>query len=457
MRSPDTHLVTIDQAYFTSKGGGNIAVGQHDIGLPPPESVPTKEHQQKKRKIVQYNRDYDSKKYQEVQMLKHTDLSAYEKRVRALDGETFFNLETTLAERFHAKVSRRRDLIEHGRIVSAHTHEPLVEMFERGRMARMQDGSSPHDQMREKAEVIGFAKVDARFTSQTQDKPFSFSPCTEVNSMIISFSKQGGAESVYQHNFYDIFTLKQDERGNRYQTAERFLSSVDEKGYIQKALELDPEYFSQEKYKATQILLGLTEEDEIPLDVYLLANPLLIVPGTTVYKTSDDVHTDLHAERECMAEDIFQRVIRKNKPYGRNYLQTLRESPYDLNKRDVAFNAYLNHADEIVELLQNPHKETIIYEAEDDDTLPMPVDVNRLGRRQVRPVDTACGWSEGATIAVMEGVQQSPFSVLDFAPSKERTLKCVCPFCNKKVEAKIGDGKITCPRGACGKSAPYNC
>ncbi len=35
------------------------------------------------------------------------------------------------------------------------------------------------------------------------------------------------------------------------------------------------------------------------------------------------------------------------------------------------------------------------------------------------------------------------------------TLDCTCPFCNKKVVAKIAQGTITCPK--CGESSPYAC
>jgi hypothetical protein len=44
-----------------------------------------------------------------------------------------------------------------------------------------------------------------------------------------------------------------------------------------------------------------------------------------------------------------------------------------------------------------------------------------------------------------------------FSMDSEKTLSCTCPFCNKKVDAIIKDGKITCPRGSCGKSASYTC
>lgn len=39
----------------------------------------------------------------------------------------------------------------------------------------------------------------------------------------------------------------------------------------------------------------------------------------------------------------------------------------------------------------------------------------------------------------------------------DKKLDCTCPFCNEKVSAIISDGKITCPRKECGKSAPYAC
>lgn len=37
----------------------------------------------------------------------------------------------------------------------------------------------------------------------------------------------------------------------------------------------------------------------------------------------------------------------------------------------------------------------------------------------------------------------------------QKKLKCECPFCHKKIEAVIENGKIHCP--ACGASAPYKC
>jgi|GEM_PF-4336645 len=39
----------------------------------------------------------------------------------------------------------------------------------------------------------------------------------------------------------------------------------------------------------------------------------------------------------------------------------------------------------------------------------------------------------------------------------EKTLNCKCPFCGEQIDAIIANGKITCPREECGRSAPYDC
>jgi hypothetical protein len=46
-------------------------------------------------------------------------------------------------------------------------------------------------------------------------------------------------------------------------------------------------------------------------------------------------------------------------------------------------------------------------------------------------------------------------SQVDGKREMKRKLKCTCPFCSKKVEATISNGKIHCPE--CKKSADYNC
>lgn len=90
----------------------------------------------------------------------------------------------------------------------------------------------------------------------------------------------------------------------------------------------------------------------------------------------------------------------------------------------------------------------------------------------VRPVDTLCGLSGGIRDVGPVSLFGSPlqqtgnkqilgfsFTAIQEFKSPDKKLKCTCPFCNKKIDAIIADGKITCPKndGGCGKSAPYNC
>ena len=81
---------------------------------------------------------------------------------------------------------------------------------------------------------------------------------------------------------------------------------------------------------------------------------------------------------------------------------------------------------------------------------------------QVRQVMTFCGMSSGMDQSNMKGsVQGSQINTWSFnvnkgpeQPSGETILCCTCPFCEKEVDARISEGKISCPN--CKKSAPYS-
>lgn len=49
----------------------------------------------------------------------------------------------------------------------------------------------------------------------------------------------------------------------------------------------------------------------------------------------------------------------------------------------------------------------------------------------------------------------NPYSQSAESLSQEKILPCTCPFCQKKVDAKIANGKISCPN--CKKSVDYKC
>jgi hypothetical protein len=63
------------------------------------------------------------------------------------------------------------------------------------------------------------------------------------------------------------------------------------------------------------------------------------------------------------------------------------------------------------------------------------------------------GGSDGRSVMINSVTPR--FGVI--STENKKTLSCTCPFCNKRVEALIEGGKITCTNPTCKKSAPYNC
>ncbi|CAN5203039.1 hypothetical protein BH11PAT1_BH11PAT1_5010 [soil metagenome] len=116
------------------------------------------------------------------------------------------------------------------------------------------------------------------------------------------------------------------------------------------------------------------------------------------------------------------------------------KNPYAIYKKDQEF----------VTTKAN-NKGTVIFE-----------EYNHLNK-EIEMRATPCGLS--GEITARDGLSSWTFDVSSAEGSlanpslTEKTLTCTCPFCNKKVDAIIGGGKITCPKnnGGCGKSAPYNC
>ena len=99
-----------------------------------------------------YTLEFDVDAYQSLNNLPPEE---YHQRIEALNGTTEFNLITTLGERLNAAVSRRIDRLgEDGIMRDIHQGRALIDWYEAGRLARVEQGSSQHDQLREKAEVI---------------------------------------------------------------------------------------------------------------------------------------------------------------------------------------------------------------------------------------------------------------------------------------------------------------
>jgi hypothetical protein len=317
-----------------------------------------------KEQLFQYNTDYD----------------------RTEKDVTFIakQLETHLRERFNVLVSTVEYDIKEGHLVRRGTTEPFIDSVKRGRDVIQRLSPNPADVDRENAEVVGFEKIDA----------FLSDPETPLNSKMLSISPKGEEGSKYQHNFYDIFTLK-EVQGERYVELSRYSSGLTLGDYA-KRLGLDPNNPS----KAAQFL----------------ACPIAV---TDTVITPEQIHLALHMDHAFMTAQDFDEI-------WTSPLVQIFVGKYELRKDARSFNAVLNAADEVWENKNRREKgQTYKYYSAYN---PSYDEVRFLEEKKVRQAGGQCPGKSGAD------TNNSPFSVSEFANLKsdkfgERTFEC--PDCGK--------------------------
>lgn len=349
----------------------------------------------------------DSAKYADLQRAKHTlSYEDYARKKSMLDGETIFNQKTWLGERFNAGLSTREDRIIDGRLFGAFSNEPLLTIYERGRAYRFEK-SSPHDRLREKAEIDGFLKMERVLAD----------PETPVGTMMLSISPSGGEDSDYKHNFYDVFTLKERD-GTRYVEASRFSSALNYGEYMQAASLLQSGYF--EGYEAS----------DLPLDAYFLTNPLIIPQESGIAKP-EDLHAMLHKEHKTLSKEGLEYIFKGCDSLFLAYVALLEKAPWDSNERNRLLNTILNKADylekEYHRREMSGETETVIFRREKTTTVQQ--DIARWADQSVREVTTGCGFSGGFSVdssgtnvyesGVFDG-PALPFSVMDFGIDSDK-------------------------------------
>jgi len=382
------------------------------------EFIQSKNYAEKK-KIVMYEPDFDTNRYQWLYQMRFKDSDLYEQKKQAFDQATTFNLQTTIGERLNAGLSERRDKIEDGVIRDVYTNEPLLDIFERGRKYRAENGSSISDQLRERAEVIGFSHIQKILCGEN----------TPVGTMMLSISPPGGSESIYKHNFYDVFTLKQAKEGRRYIDARRYSSALGSEEYVYKVLQLKPDYFQD-----PQVPKDLT------YDAYFLSHPIQIDPRAEKYKNADDLHADFHKKHDYVTKEEYGKILQICVPFILYYNRILNDYPYDIKERNTRYNAVLNKADQTLEWLRSKKSAGyILY----DHSSPLPIEreASLLGRQPVRQVAGPCGPSSGFSSNSAGGkgsgsVFSDAFSIADFGISQEWF---VCPKCKFKADGPIGN------------------
>ncbi len=287
-------------------------------------------------------------------------------------------VESLISERLHSLLITRRYDLKDGILYGENSDEPFTDVIKRG---IHRSPSKEVDWVREEAELIGFYKIQNVLSN----------PETPVGTMILSVSPPGKDGSIYKNNFYDIFELKEYEKG-KYVELRRYSSALSLEEYAEK--------------------LGLENQDLN--DVILLSNPIKV--DRTNLRSTDKVHEYLHKEHGYMSVEDFKKVIEVCTPFMLAYIRALIED--DEYAIKLSFNAILNRAD-IASANLKKYRSII----------PSTGSIEMWGSFPAREIPTGCGSSGGFSIG-----QSSPFSVSEFGASNDKygSREFNCPECGQK-------------------------
>ena len=218
-----------------------------------------------------YNVRLDFQAYQNLGSQKGT-LSEIEYRTQLenLTELTKTNIITSIGERLNVELFRAQYQQVGNKLFSPLYQEPFLEVVKKGQEFREQKGS--HDVKREKAEVAGFTKAQELLAD----------PNLGRDAKIIIISPRGNDNSIYQHNFYDVYEKAADGKINM----SRYSQKNSYQQLWQVAQEVDP--FS-----------GIPENAQ---DHDFLQNPLV------TYKTKKNIQGLFNPDTKTTSVEEFARV-----------------------------------------------------------------------------------------------------------------------------------------------------
>ncbi len=305
-------------------------------------------------------------------------------------------IDTHIGERLSVRLSLNNYEIKDNLIYGQDMDDPFTDVIKRGIEYRQKvEGENRPDKRREEAELTGFLKVQKTLCDIN----------TPFGTMMLSISPQGGKDSVYQHNFYDIFTLKKDKGGRRFVEARRYSSALTIAEYKDK---LKPLFSMEENVD----------------DAYLLSHPVRI--GNGFFQDADDIHSYLHKDHNVTELDKFQEIIGSLDLLKREYYRTRDKKILD---------AIMNKADEMAGLVEFKKDK---YSSLIDPSIELKIgnEIDFYGGQKVRQAATGCGSSGGLN---MNKDKNSPFSVSDFGNKDD-----------------LGDREFDCPECKKMNRRPYN-
>lgn len=302
----------------------------------------------------------------------------FARKLSELHALTRHNVETSLGERFNVELSKEGYQITNHLIFHPSYEEPFIEVIRRGQEYRWDNGSN--DTRRENAEGVGFEKVQDLLTR----------PNVPSDEKIIVISPKGSQDSIYQHNFYDVY-----QKGQASQiTMSRFTCK-----------------FSYDQfYEAAQMLDSLTDLPENPNDSDFLSSPLI------TYKSLVEINQTFSPQEDTMSQPEYAKLIEACALLINDYISNLSQNPqeYDAEKeyyRILRFACvYTGIGPQTYDVFA---RRSIIEEIRRPILLPRVA--LTIDRQTLSAVKTGCGISGQISSSFKILSLTRPFSVADFS------------------------------------------
>jgi len=308
----------------------------------------------------------------------------FDQRIGLKDSYIARQVDTFIGERLNVLLSLHKYEIKNDLIYGQDMEEPFIKVMRRGvDYRRKVEGENRVDRNREEAEVEGFLKTQEILCDSQ----------TSIGTMMLSVSPIGGKDSLYQHNFYDIFTLKELD-GKRFIEARRYSGTL-----------------TVEEYKDK--LSPLSFMGNISDDADFLKNPIKI--DDVFFKNSDEIHSYLHENHKVINVEEFERIMKACERLKREYVRS---------KDPRVLDAIINKADMEAGFIDRKISSNI--------PLTLNREIDFYGHQPVRVVATGCG-SSGSTSLNSLIKKSSPFSVSEFGLEDDSygSREFDCPECGK--------------------------
>jgi len=387
-------------------------------------SIPSSEAPPRRARTLVYEPEFDRQMYRGYSGLAVEDQGI-------LRQYTAQQLETYVGERLGVVESTIRWNIVEGKIIPEGVSTPLETIITNGvnwRRSFNENGElngNPVDFAREEAEYEGFLKSQARLTD----------PNTPIGAIDLSVSPPGGEGSDYKHKFFDVRVVKEDERGQRYIEATRFLSDLSIEGYAEH-------------------LAPVREFESVPTPEDFLRDPIIL---DGIFSDASEVGTYLSGGVKALETQRFAEIKSLLRPYFISYINSLITNPNAVLEHNLRLNAIVNEADAIQEAQEGEDHSLLRAKRHFADFAPSSMIeqvIQVTGRKEVKRKAVPCpGESAGLEVGAL-GQPIEPYSVGDFGkPSDEPSKSSLqnksskkeeqewfnCPKCKYQADGPIGN------------------